>query len=261
MKGVKLSSRSTMIQPTPPKKNSSAENLEAIVLAGGLGTRLRSVVSDRQKVVAPVNGTPALETIIKKLFDEGISRIILCVGYLKETVVKTIKEAASRDPRFLAVEFSEEDTPLGTGGAIKLAAERLRNEMCLVLNGDTLSEVKLVEFSKFHNDKKNDISIAITKEIEGDGGRISIDNSGRILSFSEKAGDGEFINAGVYIINRRVFNLMPKGVFSIENEFFPKAIKIMNCGAFVTKRFIDIGTPERYELANKTFLPYSGDRP
>lgn len=236
-----------------PADASGFSGIEVIVLAGGLGTRLQRVVSDRQKVMAPVRGMPFLEILLRRLFAENVGRIILCVGYMKDGVMRFVREAAMRDPRFLRVEFSEEDEPLGTGGAVKRASITIRGDDCVVMNGDTLSDVGIGELYRFHKDRGYAVSIAVMERGKSDGGRINLDNSGRIVDFREKSGTGKFMNAGVYAMNKKVFSHMPEGPFSLEKDFFPEAVAALPCGAFITKRFVDIGTPEQYKLANEVF--------
>lgn len=228
-------------------------SLEVIVLAGGLGTRLREIIPDRQKVVAPIGGTPILEIILKKLFDANVKRVILCVGYLKETVVEFIREEAKKDPRFLKVEFSEENEPLGTGGAIKRAGHLISGEDCVVINGDTLSDINLLDLQLFHKSNKNLVSIAVSESNNEDGGRVKLGEANRIVGFQEKSGEGKFVSAGVYVFSKKIFPLLPDGPFSIEKDFFPKAASALPCRAFIVKDFLDIGTPERYKIANEKF--------
>lgn len=248
--------RKTKVANKRPKENVSASKeplrIEAIILAGGLGTRLKSIISDKQKVIAPIKGTPVLEIIIKSLLDQNVGRIILCVGYMKEGVIRFIKEASTRDHRFSLVEFSEEEIPLGTGGAIKKATQLIHGEDCIILNGDTLNKIDIHDFYKFHKKSKNLASIAVAKDVTGDGGRINVDATGRVISFNEKSGEGQYANAGIYAINKEMFSHMPDGHFSIEMDFFPKALTTFALGAYKVKNFIDIGTPERYRKANET---------
>lgn len=231
----------------------SLSNVDVVVLAGGLGTRLRSVVSDKPKVLAPVRGKPFLDHVLESLFAQGLRRVILCVGHMREQVGAYVAERAASDPRFRGVVCSEEVEPLGTGGAIKNAKSLIASDQFFVMNGDTIAHIDFSAMIDFHMKHGGEISIATTRADDPtSSGTIIADANGRIGGFREKTEQGSgFVNAGTYLMNKNVLEKMPSGTFSIETDFFPHAVKEMRCYAFVMDgSFLDIGTPERYHGAN-----------
>src|SRR5438046_2054142 len=130
-------------QPQPISHNADAP-IDVMILAGGLGTRLRPVVSDRPKILAPIGGPAFLALLLQKIFSYRFGgRIILCTGYLSNFVEEYVAERAESDPRFRDVMFSREDQPLGTGGAVKRAAAFVRGQNFIAMNGDTFTSVNL----------------------------------------------------------------------------------------------------------------------
>jgi D-glycero-alpha-D-manno-heptose 1-phosphate guanylyltransferase len=227
--------------------------MEAIVLVGGLGTRLRNVVSDRPKVLAPIGNKPFLDFILKYLVHYEIDRIVLSVCYKKEQVQERYGN------RFEKAEilYCEEEEPLGTGGAIQKSLTLCRSENVFVLNGDSLFLVPLDKMKAFHEKTGGMATLAVRQVPEGSRyGRIVFDGAHRILNFVEKEKSGAgYINGGVYYMNRRRMEKTVKGLnppFSIEKDIFPKQKDLF---AFPTDAFfIDIGTPESWQEA-QTALP------
>ena len=125
--------------------------MEAIILAGGLGTRLRSVVPDLPKCMAPINGIPFISYLIDHLNKEGITNFVFSLGYKSEAFISLIEEKLPMKNFTVVIE----DEPLGTGGAIKLACEKVKNENVIALNGDSLFKVNLKELMQFHLEKKS----------------------------------------------------------------------------------------------------------
>ncbi|TSC82489.1 MAG: nucleotidyl transferase [Parcubacteria group bacterium Gr01-1014_20] len=242
-----ISSKKTESIPNPFK------NIDAVILCGGEGKRLRTVVSDRPKVLAEVGGRVFIDILVDRLFAHGFNRIILSTGYMKEKIVKHFKN----HPRANNFVFSEEETPLGTGGALKKAGEMVGSENFLVMNGDSFCDVDLPKFYLFHTEKEGTLSIAVTAPRKSlDYGVVRTNPLGQILSFNEKVvgGDGGFVNAGMYFMNKTILSLLPPQVaFSIEYDLFPKILG-QKCLAFISEaELVDIGTPERYEKAQKFF--------
>jgi len=225
---------------------------EAIILAGGLGTRLRNIVKDIPKPMAEVGGKPFLEYLIKYLHTQGITRVILSVGYKYEFIKNYFKNS------FLGLEliYSIEDTPMGTGGAVKLALSYVNFDDVFILNGDTLFLIDLKKFYDLHKSKEADFSIAL-KKVENPYryGVIEIDSDFRIKKFHEKGkfeGTG-LINGGVYLLKSELFSKLslPES-FSLETEFIEKHFKDFKFFGFPFEDyFIDIGVPEDYERAKK----------
>jgi D-glycero-alpha-D-manno-heptose 1-phosphate guanylyltransferase len=225
---------------------------EAIILAGGLGTRLRGVIKDIPKPMAEVGGKPFLEYLIKYLNDQGIKRVILSVGYKYEVIRDYFKES------FLNIEmiYSVEKIPMGTGGAVKLALDYVNSDDVFILNGDTLFLIDLKEFYDLHKSKNADFSIALKKLENPDRyGVIEIDSDFRIKNFNEKGKikGGGFINGGIYLLKRELFSkLSLPEKFSLETDFIEKYFGDFRFFGFPFEDyFIDIGVPEDYERAKK----------
>ncbi len=219
-----------------------------LILCGGLGTRLRSVTGDTPKVMAPVQGEPFLDFLLRYLIKQGARRIILCAGYKAEAI------AAHYKAKFRKVEigFSVEKEPLGTGGALKNALPFIQEDHVFALNGDCFTPVKYVELLNFHQKHRAQATLtAVRVEGNKDFGTIVSNAQDEITAFKEKfvTDDVQHINAGIYCFDKKVFDLMPAGKFSIEYDFFPKMIGKHFLAYKVDAAFIDIGTPERFEWA------------
>lgn len=219
--------------------------MEAIVLAGGLGTRLRSVVSDLPKPMAPIIDTPFLAYILKYLRKNGTTKVILSVGYKWET----IKEYFGDKFEGMELIYSIEDEPLGTGGAIKKALDQVKNQEVYIINGDTFFDVNLKELY-LQNDSKLILSLKKMKNFDRYG-CVECDKNNFITAFTEKGyretGD---INGGIYLAAKNIFDgydLEEK--FSFE-EFIQNNFQNLQIGAIVFDNyFIDIGIPEDYARA------------
>lgn len=227
----------------------SLSKIDVVILCGGYGKRLQGVIKDIPKPMAKIKHRPFLSILIDFIASYGFRRFILCTGYKADIIERYYRQRYNN----LIIEFSREEKPLGTGGAIKNAENYIKSSPFLVANGDSFCKINLKEFVDFHFKKSALISIAVTKtDICDDYGTINIDDSHRIIEFNEKVKgyENSLINAGFYLLQREAFSLMPKkNNFSIERDFFPKIIK-KNLYAFETKEgLIDIGTPERYEKA------------
>lgn len=229
--------------------------MRALILAGGLGTRLREMVTDRPKVMAKVKGKPFLEYLIIFLKREGILEIVISVGYLAEKIINYFGNGKKFGVKIFY--SCEKQELLGTGGAIKTAEKFFNNEF-LVLNGDTYMNFKIADFVKFHQSKKADFSIALGKTYGYTAvGSILIDKNLRIIDFLEKKKVKKaYINSGFMIIEPKIFSFIPKKkAVSMEKEIIPllinKGFRIY--GYPVLKRFVDIGTPKGYQSA-KRFL-------
>ena len=227
----------------------------AIILAGGLGTRLRAAVNDRPKVLAPVAGNPFLEYVLTFLSSQGIRRVILSIGYLGEQV----KEFAGNGQRWdLDLSYSEEHTPLGTGGALRLASQGL-DEPFFALNGDTLFLVDLARLYNAHRDWGALATIALLPVEEShERGCVVLDMSGKILSFDEKpvhAGPA-LVNGGVYVLEPEALDSVPDGQrVSIERQVFPRlASEGRLYGQVQHSYFSDIGTPENLAAFERDVL-------
>lgn len=221
--------------------------MEAIVLAGGLGTRLRSVVADLPKPMAPINDKPFLEYILKYLKKNGVNRVILSVGYKWET----IKEHFGDRYEDMELIYSVEDEPLGTGGAIKKAMENIKNENVFIINGDTFFDVNLMNLY-LKEDSKILLCLKQMKEFDRYG-CVESDENGYVSDFTEK----EYreignINGGIYLANKDIFdNFKLEEKFSFE-DFMQKNYKQLNISSEIFKDyFIDIGIPQDYKKAQE----------
>ena len=232
----------------------SLENVTAVILAGGLGTRLRSVVADKPKVLADVGGRPFLEYLFDQLAREGVRSVVLCTGYMGDQIAHRFGTAYNQ----MVLHYSPEPHPLGTGGALRLALPMLKSETALVLNGDSYCGARLDEFMTWHTDRQSDATILLAQiDDTRRYGRVEIDDRGRILRFSEKTdteGPG-WINAGIYLVRHHMLeSIEPGRAVSIEREVFPdwmgKGLHGFPCEA----RLWDIGVPSAYAQANAEFV-------
>lgn len=215
---------------------------EAIILCGGLGTRLRSVISDVPKPMAPINNKPFLAFVLEYLKKQNISRVVLAVSYKYEI----IQEYFGNSYLGIQILYSIEKEPLGTGGAILEALNLINSDSCYVLNGDTFFDVNLDRL-KLDN---SDICVALKPMKNFDRyGSVDIDNNSYISAFNEKKFTSNgLINGGVYLIKKNIFNSFNlPNKFSFE-EFFQENFLIFNAKATVfDDYFIDIGIPQDYK--------------
>lgn len=224
--------------------------IEAVVLAGGLGIRLRSVVQNLPKTLAPINGRPFAAFLLDMLVDHGIGKIVLATGYLHEAV----SACFGKKYRGITLEYSVEEEPLGTGGALRLAMQKVQGTNVIVVNGDTFFDVDLQEMISFHIDQAADVTIALKSLPDCSRyGRVIVEGN-HVISFAEKeyAGGG-LINGGVYCINRDILEEFTLGQqFSLERDVFAHGGPVLKIAAYISHgEFIDIGIPEDYEKAQK----------
>ena len=226
--------------------------MEVIILAGGLGTRLRSVVSEVPKCMAPVAGKPFLWYLLKYLTRFDVNRVILSVGYLREVIFKWIDEV--KDEFSFEFDYAIEEQPLGTGGGIKLALEKAKDERVFVLNGDTFFDVDLMQLYDAHMIGKKAITLALKPMKRFDRyGTVNLEPvTGTILSFNEKQYcDEGLINGGVYVISKDapIFEGLGEK-FSFETAVLePQCSRHQLLGIVQNVFFIDIGIPEDYQRA------------
>lgn len=226
---------------------------ECIILAGGLGTRLRSVVADQPKVLAEVNGFPFLKYIIDHALSQGCKHIVLSTGYMHEKVADFVQKQYPG----VAISFAIEEEPLGTGGGILNALKKCNTNEVIILNGDTFFNINYIPFYEQHQHHHSVFSIAL-KPMKNFSryGTVTCNMDGRILSFNEKQYmESGLINAGIYIVNRKLFMLMnwPEK-FSMEKDFMEKYADSLQMHGFTfDEYFIDIGIPEDYAKAQDDF--------
>lgn len=226
---------------------------EAIILAGGLGTRLRSAVPDLPKCMAPVNNKPFLAYIINYLQSQGISHFIFSVGYKSEVITAFLQ----KDFSSLLYIISAEEEPLGTGGAVKKALAAAKDDRVLIVNGDTLFKVDISLLANTDASGEACCTLALKPMTNFDRyGVVEMNEFGIIKTFKEKQFyKNGLINGGIYVINKNQFlaeNLPEK--FSFETDYLQKFyISRKMYGSIQDKYFIDIGIPEDYARANADF--------
>lgn len=227
---------------------------DVIILAGGLGTRLRGEVKDTPKSMAPINGRPFLEYQLRQIQAAGMKRVILSTGYLGEQV------QAYFGDRFMDMDilYSHEKEPLGTGGAVKLAFSQVKTPYAMIFNGDTMFRINPDLFFQRTIENLANVSIALRQVDDASRyGSVECDDEGRILSFNEKSNTKKpgLINGGIYLISSRYFRKfdLPE-VFSLEKDFFaPQVREGYFTGQVFDNYFLDIGIPEDYQRAQDDF--------
>lgn len=222
--------------------------MEVIVLAGGQGSRLKGVVSDRPKVLADINGRPFLDYLLEHTLKFPVSKIIISLGYMAQSIV----DFAGDSYRGIPVEYSREEKPLGTGGAIKKAMEKCSEKRVIIINGDTFFPIDL---SDFYNQSSNSSgAVALKRKSESLRYSFIKTKNGVITSYTEKKESGAgLISGGIYCLKKDALKNFPDS-FSIETDYFQRfAAKLNIKGIEYFDFFIDIGTPEDYEKA-KTVL-------
>jgi len=235
-----------------------SQPMEAIVLAGGLGTRLRSVVSDLPKSMAPVNGRPFLEYLLDYLILQEVNHVVLSVGYMREIIMDHFGSSYKGIP----VDYAIEEEPMGTGGGIRLALWQISGNRAFALNGDSLFRVDLRTMMTFHTEQTANITMALREVPDTERyGRVSITPEGRITGFDEKGRSGPgYINGGVYLIEK-LYLMEPefRGRFSIEKECFePNHATARFFGFPSAAYFLDIGLPETLKQAQHDFPTFFG---
>jgi len=227
---------------------------EAIILAGGFGTRLQPVVSNVPKSMAPVHGRPFLEYLLDYLISQGIRKVVLSVGYKSQA----IRDHFGPVYRDLDMAYAAETEPLGTGGGIRNAFRLTEGEEAFVLNGDSIFKVGLAEMYRFHISNQGFLTLAL-RHVDQTGrfGSVRLDQFSRIIGFAEKsetAGPG-YINGGVYILRKDfILNEIFPDQFSIEKDCFELYFKDVTMLGFLSEGyFLDIGIPGDYERANHEF--------
>jgi D-glycero-alpha-D-manno-heptose 1-phosphate guanylyltransferase len=225
---------------------------EAIVLAGGFGTRLRGIVDDVPKPLAPVAGRPFLAWLLDALAGQGLRRAVLATGYMGDQVEAAMGTAW----RGMALAYSREQAPLGTGGAITLASQRIDGDAFFVLNGDTWLTLDYAAFDKATQESGARLGMALAAVPDVSRyGAVRVED-GRVTGFAEKGHRGPgHINAGVYCMQRSLLDGCPAAqAFSFENRVLAPFVARENVAAYAgTGDFIDIGVPNDYRRAQIAF--------
>jgi len=219
--------------------------MQAVFMAGGLGTRLRPITLDTPKPMIRVNGRPFLEHQISFLKKQGIKEFLLCVGYLHEKVVEHFGDGRGLG---VGIQYSVEDKPLGTGGALKNAENKIE-QVFMVLNADTYLPIDYPKLVGFYRKKKKKAVMVLYDNHE----KLMVNNArlggdGLVQAYNKESSEGmTHVDAGTYLFNKRVLSLIPAGrEVSLETEVLPKLIEGKELAGYVTgQRFYDMGTPER----------------
>lgn len=222
---------------------------EAIILAGGFGTRLKSEVPLLPKALAPINGRPFIYYLLDYLDLNQFSTVILAVGYGHNEIINTLGNRYNN----IELLYSIEEKPLGTGGAIRLAMEASKSDHIYVFNGDTLANINIKKLENEWESDKLPIIVGIQSSDTSRYGRLVI-NKNRVTKFEEKVDVGPgIINSGCYIFNKGQLNQYPLNFpFSIEKNYLEKNLEHLNFKAVVFDGFfIDIGTPSDFKKLNK----------
>ena len=226
--------------------------MQAILLCGGMGTRLRSVVSDRPKPMADICGKPFLQYLLEMLRDKGITEVIFALGYMGEMIEEYFQDGSAFG---LKIAYSYEEEPLGTGGAIRNALPKILEEEVLVLNADTYFPMDYQGLYHFHQENDGDFSLAtrVVPDISRYGA-VRRDAAGRILVWNEKLGDGGQplageINGGIYVMKKSLIAEIPEGKQSLEQDCIPKWLSEGKriFGLPFEGYFMDIGIPKDYQ--------------
>jgi len=226
-----------------------AATQQVVILAGGLGTRLKDVVPDKPKCMAPVGGRPFLEYVLCFLRRQGLTEVILAVGYRADRVLEYFGDGSRFGVRLA---YSIEPTPLGTAGALKLADRLLSGDRVIVMNGDSIADVPLMALLRYHTEKRALATIALAQVPNAARyGAVSLGPDGDIVRFQEKSNEGwGVISAGIYVLERRVIADIPSHKpVSLERDVFERLAGSGLYGFEFDGFFIDIGTPEAYYKA------------
>jgi len=226
------------------------EQIPAVLLVGGMGTRLQAVLPSTPKPLAPVGKVPFLELLVLQVRSQGIRRLVLCTGHRAEQIEDAFADGRKWD---VSIAYSREPRPLGTAGALKFA-ERLLMPWAefLVMNGDSFLEFDFPRFQYFHRDHGGLVSMAVRSVADASRyGTVRLDSAQRVIGFSEKKNTGApgIVNGGVYLFKRTVLEHIPEGPASLEKDIFPRLLEYGVYAAEQDGMFIDIGTPEDYARA------------
>jgi D-glycero-alpha-D-manno-heptose 1-phosphate guanylyltransferase len=231
--------------------------IDAIILAGGLGTRLRKAVPNVPKPLAPIQGVPFLDLLIDQIERSGVvKKIVLAVGYRAEEILKHFEIKPRRTPLL----FSNETAPLGTGGAIRQAISYTDSDHVYVFNGDSYLNCSLCGMLTHF---RSPMTMAFTRVADASRfGQLEIDSQNRIRAFREKENNPNpgWINGGIYLFDRKVFERSWPEAFSLEKDLFPLLLSEGIFGFQTDGLFIDIGTPESFAFAQTVFNSSEPDR-
>jgi D-glycero-alpha-D-manno-heptose 1-phosphate guanylyltransferase len=227
--------------------------MDVVVLCGGLGARISPVLSDTPKILAPIGERVFLDILLEDLAKAGFRKVILSTGHLGKKIADYVKNSGwGREDSRLTILFSQEEEPLGTGGAAKYAEPHIESNRFVLMNGDTIFDVDFEKLYESHIERGAHLSLVLAEQADGDYASVVLDKNGRVTDYKEKQSiEGTaLVSAGLYIMNRELLSKMQDKPFSIELDFFPNILD-MKCYGFLSDGgFLDIGTPERYKEAS-----------
>jgi len=228
--------------------------MKAVILAGGIGTRMRPLTYVIPKAMLPIGGKPLLEHTIRYLKEHGITEVIVCVAYLKTHIMDYFKDGKDLE---VEIRYAEADMPLGTAGQLKTAEKHI-SERFLAMNGDIITSLNLRRLIKFHEKMGGIGTIALKKfEVPVPYGYVEVDTASSIQKFVEKPTFSFLANAGIYVFEPQVFQYIPPSqVVSIEKEMFPTLLnngEKLN-GYYEEAYWADVGTITDFERVDKEFL-------
>lgn len=228
---------------------------DVVILCGGSGTRLRTVLHDRPKPMVPINGRPFLDLVVNHVIAHRFRRIIFCTGYRGEWIAQHFNRRTDID----AI-MSHEDTPLGTAGALRACRHALRASTVLVLNGDSLCAIDLTAFLTEHRRNNASVTVAVVPaDDRSDGGGITLDSQHRIMSFNEKT-RSMYLNAGIYALDPMFLDQIPERTpCSLEHDMFPVMLEQGIRAVIAHAHVHDIGTPARLD-AFRTWMSTSTEK-
>lgn len=245
-------SRAVALKPkTDTQRRSGTDTrVPAVLLVGGMGTRLQTVLPSTPKPLAPVGDVPFLKLLVLQLRAQGIRHLVMCTGHLAEQIEQRFDDGGEWG---MTIHYSRETRPLGTAGAVKLAERYLTQAPdFLVMNGDSFLEMNFRQFIRFHRMHDGLVSMAVRKVSNAARyGTVRTNQSNRIVAFDEKRHSKApgIINGGVYLFRRAILKHIPDGTASLERDVFPRLLERGIYAVEQTGMFIDIGTPDDYARA------------
>lgn len=222
--------------------------MQAVIMAGGYGTRLRPLTNEIPKPMVPIIDKPIIGLIVELLKKYGFDDIIITLGYKPQEIISYIGDGSKFG---VQVRYNIEEQPLGTAGSVKNVFNMLENTF-LVISGDAFTNINLKKFADFHMEHERAISIAVKYFEDTLGfGVVKFDEVGNVIKFLEKPKHTaeKFVNTGIYMIEKKILQNIPNGKFDFAKDFFPFVLDEMK--AYVVREFwSDIGTLSSYYLTN-----------
>lgn len=232
--------------------------VDVVVLAGGLGSRIRPVLHDTPKVLAPIAGRPFLVHLLDRLEAAGAGRVILSLGVLADPVIACLEQETPR--RRLRLTHRVEPRPLGTAGALGFVLDDIKSDAVMVMNGDTFIDADLAAFADVYRRSGADAAVLCVEMADtARFGRVEIGADNRIRRFVEKTPGAGIINAGVYMMSAAFITAFAAAnAVSLERDVLESAPPGTLCAHVVQGRFVDIGTPESLATAESVVYPCAG---